>query len=83
MCAVTLPRRHVRPQPRYPSTADIQHTVAHESGHGMLLAHNPMDSTALMWPIHNTVSVGPNSNDIGASASCANAAFGVRCIYGD
>jgi hypothetical protein len=64
------------------TSADRQHTIGHESGHGMLLAHNPIDANALMYPKHNTRSVGPNNNDIGGSSTCANGGFGMRCIYG-
>ena len=65
----------------------IQHTAAHESGHAMLLAHNPLNPNSIMWPSFGTSTVGTlgpdTTNDIGASPGCADGGFGIRCIYHD
>jgi len=64
------------------STAAVQWTVAHESGHGMGLAHNDTNSGALMWPNYNGVG-GPQGPDWGAYPGCSNGGWGTNCIYGN
>ena len=54
---------------------------AHESGHAMLLAHNPYDLTSVMYSV--VFPTAPNANDYGAYPGCANGGYGTRCIYGE
>jgi hypothetical protein len=61
----------------------VENTVAHESGHAMMLSHNVVDPSSIMYPgASNTGPYGPDPNDWGSSANCANAAYGLACIYG-
>lgn len=59
----------------------IQSATAHESGHGMGLAHNPLDSSSIMWP-NLPGNLVPDASDWGLSPGCANGGHGTRCIYG-
>jgi hypothetical protein len=68
--------------------AAVQNTAAHELGHTIGLAHNPADTSSIMYPSQTSVQ-GPNSNDIGSTPGCPNrdATYGgydagVTCIYG-
>jgi hypothetical protein len=62
------------------STTIVQETVAHESGHGMLLAHNTTNSGSLMWPSVNGVTV-PKATEWGVFPGCSSGGHGTRCIY--
>jgi hypothetical protein len=59
----------------------VQSAAAHESGHGMGLAHNLTDANSVMKPglPGNLV---PNSSDWGYWPGCANGGQGTNCIYG-
>ncbi len=60
----------------------IQETAAHESGHGMLLAHNTTNSGSLMWTSVNGVTT-PQSTEWGIFPGCSSGGHGTRCIYED
>lgn len=62
------------------SDADRQHLWAHESGHGMGLAHNVSPSLSLMTDNYSVV--GPQVTDTGKYPGCSNSGFGTNCIYG-
>lgn len=62
------------------SSADVQQTVAHESGHAMGLWHNP-SSSSLMYPTTGGAST-PQTMDIGGYPGCYLGSLGLRCIYG-
>jgi hypothetical protein len=67
----------------YPAcNANLQHVFADESGHAMMLAHNPLDVDAIMYPSNDPRTQFPNANDIGANPDCYGGGFGMRCIYG-
>jgi len=67
----------------YPAcNATVQHVFAHESGHAMMLAHNPLEADAIMYPSNDPRAVAPNGNDTGAHPGCSVGGFGTRCIYG-
>lgn len=59
----------------------IQSATAHESGHGMGLWHNSVDSSSIMWP-NLPGNLVPDASDWGTSPGCANGGHGTRCIYG-
>jgi hypothetical protein len=61
--------------------ADVQWGAAHESGHGMMLAHNWGDPNAIMW-YHTNGLGGPQSTDIGLLPPCASGGLGTRCVFG-
>jgi hypothetical protein len=61
--------------------AKIQEAFGHESGHGMGLAHNFTDPSALMYYKVNHVGA-PNAHDTGLYPGCASGGHGVICIYG-
>ena len=61
--------------------AKIQATFAHESGHGMGLAHNPDDPSSLMYYQYNGVGV-PKPHDTGTYPGCSSGGHGTSCIYG-
>ena len=48
----------------------------------MMLAHNPLDADAIMYPSNDPRAVAPNGNDTGAYPGCSVGGFGTRCIYG-
>jgi hypothetical protein len=58
----------------------VAQTVAHESGHAMLLGHNPVTASALMYPQQNG-NTGPTGYDLGTDG-CQYGGFGVFCVYG-
>lgn len=72
-----------------PGGTDVTNAAAHELGHTVGLAHNPSDTTSIMYPSQTQVQA-PNNNDIGGPApGCPNrdATYGgygggVMCIYG-
>ena len=63
----------------------VQRTIAHESGHAMMLSHNWVDLGALMYtsvPCSFNSASSPNGNDIGSFTDCRDGGFGMRCLYG-
>jgi len=62
--------------------ASIQFVFLHESGHGMLLAHNPLDLNSVMYNAANSNLVVPSSTDIGNLSGCDAGGMGLACIYG-
>ena len=68
--------------PPAPLNIRVQHLVAHESGHAMMLAHNPLDPGSIVHTSGDPSTQFPNSNDIGADPDCSAGGFGIRCIYG-
>lgn len=58
-----------------------QSAAGHESGHGMGLWHNSLDSSSIMWP-NLPGNLVPDASDWGSSPGCANGGHGTRCIYG-
>jgi hypothetical protein len=63
------------------SSAQIQNTFGHESGHGMGLAHNTTDSSSIMWPVQTTIGA-PDASDWGTYSGCSSGGHGTDCIYG-
>jgi hypothetical protein len=61
----------------YPAcNGSVQHVFAHESGHAMMLAHNPLDTDAIMGAGTGAQTVAPNGNDIGAYPGCSGVGLG-------
>jgi hypothetical protein len=59
----------------------LTNVFAHESGHGMGLAHNTSDTNSVMNPNYHSAA-GPDSNDGGTYPGCSSGGFGINCIYG-